>query len=119
MKLTPRDLVADVVRDLHVLGQRLLELGRHVLSSLWLVDKATAPVSLYTPLMGAGLLVAAGGGGDAIAAVMVARMLGMGERRLHVATFSWDRLLVDPLPGPRGREGFTGLRPVGGYTFHV
>jgi hypothetical protein len=69
--------------------------------------------------MGAWLLVAAGGGGDAIAAVMVARMLGMGERRLHIATFSWDRLLVDPLPGPRGREWFTGLRPVGGYNFQV
>jgi hypothetical protein len=69
--------------------------------------------------MGAWLLVAAGGGGDAIAAVMVARMLGVGERRLHVATFSWDRLLVDPVPGPRGREWFTGLRPVGGRNFQV
>jgi hypothetical protein len=69
--------------------------------------------------MGAWLLVAAGGGGDAIAAVMVARMLGMGEHCLHIATFSWDRLLVDPLPGPRGREWFTGLRPVGGYNFQV
>jgi hypothetical protein len=69
--------------------------------------------------MGTSLLVAAGGGGDAIAAVMVARMLGMGERRLHVATFSWDRLLVDPIPGPRGQEWFTGLRPVGGRNFQV
>ena len=69
--------------------------------------------------MGAWLLVAAGGGGDAIAAVMVARMLGVGERRLHVATYSWDRLMVDPVPGPRGREWFTGLRPVGGRNFQV
>jgi hypothetical protein len=69
--------------------------------------------------MGARLLVAAGGGGDAIAAVMVARMLGMGEPRLHVATFSWDRLLVDPVPEPRGREWFTGLRPVGGRNVQV
>jgi hypothetical protein len=69
--------------------------------------------------MSAWLLVAAGGGGDAIAAVMVARMLGVGERRLHVATFSWDRLMVDPLPGPRGREWFTGLQPVGGRNFQV
>jgi hypothetical protein len=77
------------------------------------------PVSLYTPRMSACLFVAAGGGGDAIAAVMVARMLGVGERRLHVATFSWDRLMVDPVPGPRGRDWFTGLRPVGGHNFQV
>jgi hypothetical protein len=69
--------------------------------------------------MSAWLLVAAGGGGDAIAAVMVARMLGVGERRLHVATFSWDRLMVDPVPGPRGREWFTGLRPVGARNVQV
>ena len=69
--------------------------------------------------MGLGLLVAAGGGGDVIAAVMVARMLEAGERRLHVATFSWDRLMVDPVPGPRGREWFTGLHPVGGRNFQV
>ena len=36
--------------------------------------------------MGAGLLVAAGGGGDAIAAVMVARMLEVGER--HTVTLT-------------------------------
>src|SRR4029453_17545195 len=34
LKLAPRDLVTDVGSDLHVLGQRLLELWRHVLRSL-------------------------------------------------------------------------------------
>ncbi|PPK69790.1 DUF1152 domain-containing protein [Actinokineospora auranticolor] len=51
------------------------------------------------------LIVAAGGGGDAIAAAMVAA----GEAPC-VATFSWDRVIYDPVPGPRGVTDFTGLR---------
>lgn len=54
------------------------------------------------------LYVAAGGGGDAIAATILARRDDP-ESPAHVATYSWDRLLIDPVPGPRGRDGFTGL----------
>jgi hypothetical protein len=58
------------------------------------------------------LLVAAGGGGDAIAAAML-HAATTGKPPAHVATFAWERLLVDPLPGPRDPTWFTGLRPVG------
>jgi hypothetical protein len=55
------------------------------------------------------LIVAAGGGGDAIAAVLLAPLFGVvGE--LTVLSWSWDRLIIDPLPGPRGVDEFVGLR---------
>ena len=38
---------------------------------------------------------------------------------LHIATFSWDRLIVDPLPGPRQTSDFVGLEPVGERNYHV
>jgi hypothetical protein len=55
------------------------------------------------------LLVAAGGGGDVIGAVMVAEALGLTSRNTCVATIAWERLLVDPLPGPRAVADFEGL----------
>ncbi|MGW5634466.1 DUF1152 domain-containing protein [Streptomyces sp. NPDC003832] len=56
------------------------------------------------------LIVAAGGGGDAVAAAMLdAALYGEGERAV-IFTYAWDRLLVDPVPGPRGAHDFTGLR---------
>ena len=55
------------------------------------------------------LLVAAGGGGDAITATALAGTLGLVGRPV-VMTFSWDRLMIDPLPGPRTRRDFDGLR---------
>ncbi|SMF71886.1 hypothetical protein SAMN02745830_05559 [Streptomyces sp. Amel2xC10] len=29
-----------------------------------------------------------------------------------ILTYAWDRLLVDPVPGPRGADDFTGLQPL-------
>ncbi|MFJ3788804.1 DUF1152 domain-containing protein [Kitasatospora sp. NPDC090091] len=55
------------------------------------------------------LLIAAGGGGDAIAAVMLRAALYGPDAPALVLTYSWERLTVDPLPGPRGRGDFTGL----------
>jgi hypothetical protein len=55
------------------------------------------------------LIVAAGGGGDAITAAALAGPLGLSEPPV-VMTYSWDRLMVDPLPGPRSASDFTGLR---------
>ncbi|MFE2728784.1 DUF1152 domain-containing protein [Kitasatospora sp. NPDC059327] len=56
------------------------------------------------------LLIAAGGGGDAIAAVMLHSALYGPAAPALVLTYSWERLVVDPLPGPRGRAHLTGLR---------
>jgi len=55
------------------------------------------------------LLVAAGGGGDAITASVLAPALRRVEPPI-ILTYSWDRLIVDPLPGPRVASDFTGLR---------
>jgi hypothetical protein len=66
-----------------------------------------------------GLLVAAGGGGDAIAAAILHRALGSSGGRPAIATYSWDRLLIDPLPGPRDPSSFTGLERVGEYNYRL
>lgn len=55
------------------------------------------------------LLITAGGGGDAIAAVLVAPLLGIAGPPT-VLSWSWDRLIIDPLPGPRSAADFVGLR---------
>ncbi|MFI6285562.1 DUF1152 domain-containing protein [Streptomyces sp. NPDC051018] len=58
------------------------------------------------------LIVAAGGGGDVIAASMLdAALHGPGEPAV-ILTFAWDRLAADPVPGPRSPADFTGLRPL-------
>ncbi|MER8028348.1 DUF1152 domain-containing protein [Streptomyces bauhiniae] len=55
------------------------------------------------------LIVAAGGGGDAIAAAMLSSALYGDDDPAVIFTYAWDRLLIDPLPGPRGADDFTGL----------
>lgn len=58
------------------------------------------------------LIVAAGGGGDAVAAAMLAAALYGDEDRAVILTYAWDRLLVDPVPGPRSPSDFTDLEPL-------
>ncbi|QKV93538.1 DUF1152 domain-containing protein [Streptomyces sp. NA02950] len=62
------------------------------------------------------LIVAGGGGGDAVAAAVIDNVLygadGSGGEPAVILTYSWDRLIVDPFPGPRGAADFTGLRPL-------
>ncbi|QWB24225.1 MULTISPECIES: DUF1152 domain-containing protein [Streptomyces] len=58
------------------------------------------------------LIVAAGGGGDAVAAAMLHAALYGAEDQAVILTYAWDRLLVDPVPGPRGTDNFTGLKPL-------
>ncbi|MFG2127619.1 DUF1152 domain-containing protein [Streptomyces sp. NPDC048751] len=58
------------------------------------------------------LIVAAGGGGDAVAAAMLDAALYGGDDQAVILTYAWDRLLIDPLPGPRGADNFTGLEPL-------
>ncbi|MEU4241044.1 DUF1152 domain-containing protein [Actinoplanes sp. NPDC026619] len=56
------------------------------------------------------LSVAAGGGGDALAALIVGQALDpQGAANRVVASFSWDRYIIDPTPGPRTAEDFDGL----------
>ncbi|KAA0929754.1 DUF1152 domain-containing protein [Streptomyces apricus] len=55
------------------------------------------------------LIVAAGGGGDAVAAAMLHAALYGDKDQAMILTYAWDRLLIDPVPGPRGPDNFTGL----------
>lgn len=55
------------------------------------------------------LVIAAGGGGDAITGSALNGPLGLTGPPV-VLTYSWDRLMIDPLPGPRTAGDFTGLR---------
>ncbi|MFJ3582883.1 DUF1152 domain-containing protein [Streptomyces sp. NPDC090127] len=55
------------------------------------------------------LLIAAGGGGDAITAALVHAALHGADAPALVLTYAWERLVVDPVPGPRGAADFTDL----------
>lgn len=52
------------------------------------------------------LLVAAGGGGNALASLLMSRQLVPADHPLVVASYSWDRRLLDPLAGPRSATDF-------------
>lgn len=66
------------------------------------------------------LYVAAGGGGDAVGALLARRALGdTDERPALVSTCAWERLRIDPVPGPRARSDFTDLADVGGESCEV
>lgn len=68
--------------------------------------------------MTATLYVAAGGGGDAIAAAILATHAAPGEQ-VHIATYAWDRLIIDPLPGPRTASDFTYLAEHAAYVWEI
>ncbi|MBB4951408.1 hypothetical protein F4556_006943 [Kitasatospora gansuensis] len=59
------------------------------------------------------LLIAAGGGGDAIATSMVHAALYGADTPALVLTYAWERLVVDPVPGPRRPADFTGTVAAG------
>jgi hypothetical protein len=52
------------------------------------------------------LLVAAGGGGDALASLLMSRRLKAADQSPIVVSYSWDRRILDPLPGPRSSRDF-------------
>ncbi|MGW6697270.1 DUF1152 domain-containing protein [Nocardia sp. NPDC055049] len=59
------------------------------------------------------IAIAAGGGGDAVTAAVLAQKMP----HLHIAaimSYSWDRLIIDPTPGPRNSADFDGLVDHGG-----
>src|SRR5438128_11183225 len=65
--------------------------------------------------MHAAIAIAAGGGGDAVTAAMLASARpDLGIRA--VMSYSWDRFIVDPSPGPRRRSDFYGLEERGGVA---
>jgi hypothetical protein len=68
--------------------------------------------------MGKTLYVAAGGGGDVIGATIVHTAIGSSDQP-QIATFSWDRLLVDPVPGPRDPTEFDRLQAIGGWNYRI
>jgi hypothetical protein len=58
------------------------------------------------------LLVAAGGGGDALAALLLSRRLAADGKVPVVASYSWDRRILDPDPGPRSAAEFEDTRRI-------
>ncbi|MFE0136470.1 DUF1152 domain-containing protein [Streptomyces sp. NPDC059037] len=66
------------------------------------------------------LIVAAGGGGDAVAAAMLhVALYGDDDEPALILTYSWDRLIVDPVPGPRSPADFIGLRQLTPHVWAV
>jgi len=64
------------------------------------------------------VVIAAGGGGDAITGSALAGPLGLAEPPV-VLTYSWDRLMIDPVPGPRTADDFAGLRQLAPNVLEV
>lgn len=67
--------------------------------------------------MARAVVIAAGGGGDAISAGVAGRRLGVDIAA--VLSYSWDRLMLDPAPGPRGRADFVGGVDVAPGVFEI
>lgn len=66
------------------------------------------------------LFVAAGGGGDAVGILLAHQVLDpSSEAPVLISTCAWERLRIDPTPGPRPIEGFTGLGVVNGLAVEV
>jgi hypothetical protein len=68
---------------------------------------------------GTTLLVAAGGGGDALASLLLSHRLSTGSKVPVVASYSWDRRILDPLPGPRSVTDFGGVRQLTPHNVEV
>ncbi|MEV0438494.1 DUF1152 domain-containing protein [Streptomyces spectabilis] len=66
------------------------------------------------------LIIAAGGGGDAVAAAMLhAALYAADDEPALILTYSWDRLIIDPVPGPRAPSDFTGLHQLTPHVWAV
>ncbi|MGW4847392.1 DUF1152 domain-containing protein [Nocardia brasiliensis] len=55
------------------------------------------------------IAIAAGGGGDVLTASILAARLRDRFEVVALTSYSWDRLIIDPTPGPRGFDDFSGL----------
>lgn len=65
------------------------------------------------------LYIAAGGGGDALGVLLVHPLLDKENGVPLIATYAWERLRVDPVPGPRGISGFANLGTVASHPIEV
>lgn len=67
------------------------------------------------------LFVASGGGGDALGVLLARRILEpeIDGGDVLVSTCAWERLRIDPVPGPRSRGDFVGLRLVDGVRAEI
>jgi hypothetical protein len=65
------------------------------------------------------LIFAGGGGGDALAALMVADTLGLNPKRVAFSTLVWERTLFDPEPGPRAPEDFAAIERFGEHNYRI
>lgn len=63
------------------------------------------------------LLIAAGGGGDALMALILADT--MTEANVFFSTVIWERKMFDPSPGPRSHQDFEGLVQFGRNNYSI
>ena len=69
--------------------------------------------------MSRALYVAAGGGGDALAALIARDAIDDGDATPIVASYSWDRYLIDPAAGPRSPSDFQNLNRLTEHSWEV
>jgi len=60
------------------------------------------------------LVLGIGGGGDAIGSIAVARAFEARGRKTVLGGVAWERIVVDPHPGPRSLGEITGVRALDG-----
>src|SRR5713226_7431316 len=63
------------------------------------------------------LVVGVGGGGDVVGALATARFLEFCGLGFVLGGLSWERLEVDPLPGPRSTQQVINVRPLHEYAW--
>jgi hypothetical protein len=83
------------------------------LATLVITGRSTSTVSDVGTI-----LIAAGGGGDAITAAALPEPLNLSQPAA-IMTYSWDRLMIDPLPGPRSIHDFTGLARLAANVWEI
>jgi hypothetical protein len=61
-------------------------------------------------------VLGAGGGGDVVGALAVARLCESLGTRFVLGGVAWERIVIDPRPGPRPMAEVTGGRPLGAHA---
>ena len=78
--------------------------------------EGSAPPSLAARIAGSSraLVLGIGGGGDAVGSIAVARALEDRGLEVVLGGVAWERIVVDPHPGPRGVGDIRGGKDLGG-----
>ena len=63
------------------------------------------------------LVIGVGGGGDVVGALAAARMLEFCGLEFILGGLSWERSVIDPIPGPRSLEEVQNVRPLHRYVW--